>query len=213
MAQVESLGILDVCAAGNNGANADVSPLYPAAYDNRGIVSVAASDSNDASAYFSNIGLASVDIAAPGVSTLSTVPTGTCSLCDPSGYKVLSGTSMATPHVTGVVAALFHVSPSSSAAQMRDVLLDPASYDAVTDSRLQATSTGGRLNFYKALTNPKLASAASLTLNNFPTMSPLSDITANANQPIVLRASASDADPGDVLRFGWSPLTSGTAIF
>ena len=210
MAQVESLGILDVCAAGNNGANADVSPLYPAAYDNRGIVSVAASDSNDASAYFSNIGLASVDIAAPGVSTLSTVPTGTCSLCDPSGYKLLSGTSMATPHVTGVAAALFHVNPSASAANIRDVILNPASYDALSDSRLKVTTTtGGRLNFAKALNNPLLSSPA---LNNFPAISPLSNITANSGDPISLTASGSDPD-NDPLTLGWAPLVSGSAIY
>ena len=210
MAQVESLGILDVCAAGNNGANADVSPLYPAAYDNRGIVSVAASDSNDASAYFSNIGLASVDIAAPGVSTLSTVPTGTCSLCDPSGYKLLSGTSMATPHVTGVAAALFHVNPSATAANIRDVILDPASYDALTDSRLKVTTTtGGRLNFAKALNNPLLSSPK---LNNFPAVSPLSNITANSGDQISLTASGSDPD-NDPLTLGWAPLVSGSAIY
>ncbi len=210
MAQVESLGILDVCAAGNNGANADVSPLYPAAYDNRGIVSVAASDSNDASAYFSNIGLASVDIAAPGVSTLSTVPTGTCSLCDPSGYKLLSGTSMATPHVTGVAAALFHVNPSASAANIRDVILNPASYDALSDSRLKVTTTtGGRLNFAKALNNPLLSAPA---LNNFPAISPLSNITANSGDPISLTASGSDPD-NDPLTLGWAPLVSGSAIY
>jgi len=210
MAYAESLGILDVCAAGNNGANADVSPLYPAAYDNRGIVSVAASDSNDASAYFSNIGLASVDIAAPGVSTLSTVPTGTCSLCDPSGYKPLSGTSMATPHVTGVAAALFHVNPSATAANIRDVILDPASYDALTDSRLKVTTTtGGRLNFAKALNNPLLSSPK---LNNFPAVSPLSNITANSGDQISLTASGSDPD-NDPLTLGWAPLVSGSAIY
>ena len=210
MAQVESLGILDVCAAGNNGANADVSPLYPAAYDNRGIVSVAASDSNDASAYFSNIGLASVDIAAPGVSTLSTVPTGTCSLCDPTGYKLLSGTSMATPHVTGVAAALFHVNPSATAANIRDVILNPASYDALIDSRLKVTTTkGGRLNFAQALNNPLLSSP---TLNNFPAISPLSNITANSGDTISLTASGSDPD-NDPLTLGWAPLVSASAIY
>src|SRR5438093_1331386 len=210
MAHVESLRILDVCAARNNGANADVSPLYPAAYDNRGIVSIAASDSNDASAYFSNIGLASVDIAAPGVSTLSTVPTGTCSLCDPTGYKLLSGTSMATPHVTGVAAALFHVNPSATAANIRDVILNPASYDALIDSRLKVTTTtGGRLNFAKALNNPLLSSP---TLNNFPAISPLSNITANSGDTISLTASGSDPD-NDPLTLGWAPLVSASAIY
>src|SRR5206468_261190 len=120
MANVESLGILNVCAAGNSAVNGDTAPFYPAAYDNRGILSVAASDSSDAAAWFTNFGLASVDIAAPGVSTLSTVPTISCNLCNPSGYAFLSGTSMATPHVTGVAAALFHRKPDASAAKIRD---------------------------------------------------------------------------------------------
>ena len=122
-------GTLDVCAAGNSGVNADFSPMYPAAYDNRGIVSVLASDANDLGASFTNYGLASVDLAAPGVSIYSTEATGTCSLCDPSGYRTLSGTSMASPHVAGVAAAMLSAHPGLTAAQARDALLRPESYE------------------------------------------------------------------------------------
>jgi hypothetical protein len=61
---------LHVYAAGNSNQNTDSSPTYPAAYDNRGIISVLASDQNDAGASFTNYGLASVDIAAPGPSAV-----------------------------------------------------------------------------------------------------------------------------------------------
>ena len=212
MAFVESMDILDVCAAGNSGVNADATPMYPAAYDNRGILSVAASDSNDVAAFFTNIGLASVDIAAPGVSIYSTVPTGSCRLCSPSGYAFLDGTSMATPHVAGVAAALAHAT-AAKADKIRDAILDPSSYDALTDSRLQATSTvGGRLNFLKALNNAlnNPALAPGTPLNSFPVMSPVSDVAANAQQLITLNATASDSDP---VTIGWTALTSGSAIY
>jgi subtilisin family serine protease len=150
MADVEALGIVNVCAAGNSGLNADVSPMYPAGFDNRGIISVLASDQNDAGAGFTNYGLFNVDIAAPGVSTLSTVPLCTSppappiAICDASGYKLLSGTSMATPHVSGVIAALAHQNPALTASEARDIVLDPGSFDALSDARAQTTSTGGR---------------------------------------------------------------------
>ena len=63
-----------VAAAGNNGANNDTSPAYPAAYDLPNIISVAATDDNDELASFSNYGAASVDLGAPGVDILSTLP-------------------------------------------------------------------------------------------------------------------------------------------
>src|SRR5206468_3389406 len=151
--RAEAAGILHVCAAGNSNQNADTTPMYPAAFDNGGIVSVLASDKNDTGASFTNYGLANVDIAAPGVSTLSTVPMGTCTLCDPSGYKLLSGTSMATPHVSGVLAALFHRNPNLTTNEARNVVLDPGSYDTLSDAKAKSTSTGGRLNFAKALAN------------------------------------------------------------
>jgi subtilisin family serine protease len=206
MARAEAAGILHVCAAGNSGQLADSSPMYPAAYDNRGIVSVLASDQNDVGASFTNYGLGSVDIAAPGVSTYSTVPTGSCALCDKSGYKLLSGTSMATPHVTGVLAGLFVQNPQLSAIEARDVVLDPGSYDALTEAKAKSTSTGGRLNFAKALANPDLFSPV---LNTFPTLSIGDDVFTSSGGKVTLAATAADTD-GDPLRMSWSRSQSGS---
>lgn len=198
MVAVESAGIVNVCAAGNSFANTEVTPFYPAAFDNRGLISVLATDANDVAASFTNYGLASVDIAAPGVSTYSTVPNGTCPLCDPSGYKLLSGTSMAVPHVTGVVAALLHQYPGLSASLARDAILNPGSYDALLDSKAQTTSTGGRLNFFKAINNTGFLSNP--TLNNFPLLTAGPDVSASAGSTVTLNATATDAD-NDLLRF------------
>jgi len=201
MASAEDAGILHVCAAGNSGRDLDVSPEYPAAFDNRGILTVTATDSTDTAASFSNSGFAFADLAAPGVSTLSTVPAGTCPLCDPSGYKLLSGTSMATPHVTGVAAALFHLNPALTPAQARDVLLDPASVDPLASNFVWADSTThGRLNFSKAINNPLVAAPH---LNGFPQVHVPSFVTHAAGETISLQATVSDPD-GDPLAVQWA---------
>ena len=80
-------GIVVCTSAGNGGDDAvgddnDVTPHYPSSYDCANIISVAATDDNDALASFSNYGLGSVDLAAPGVGILSTVPAAGLSFMD-----------------------------------------------------------------------------------------------------------------------------------
>jgi hypothetical protein len=201
MARAEAAGILHVCAAGNSYANADLTPEYPAATGSRAIISVIATDSNDARASFSNIGMANTDLAAPGVNILSTVPVGTCQLCDPTGYKVLSGTSMAAPHVTGVAAAVLGAHPELTPEQARDVLLDPRSNDALTDQWAVKTTTGARLDFAKALQNPL---ALAPRLNGFPTATVGAPSQVYAGGTFVYPFAGGGSDPdGDTLRSMW----------
>jgi subtilisin len=101
VAAAQAAGVLVVSAAGNSGCCNTVG--YPARLP--GSMAVGAVDAADVIASFSSTG-PEVDVVAPGVAVRAPVPTGTCALCDPSGYRVLSGTSMATPHVAGVAALL-----------------------------------------------------------------------------------------------------------
>jgi serine protease len=114
-------GILSVAAASNDGRNWE---SYPASYDS--VISVAAVDSNEQHASFSNTNNA-VELAAPGVGVLSTVPQG-CWYCDNSTnkYEYWSGTSMATPHVSGVAALVWSYDPTLTNAQIRQALQNSA---------------------------------------------------------------------------------------
>ena len=133
-------GILFVASAGNSGLNADFSPSYPGAYDLDGIISVAATDHNDQIAGFSNYGLTSVDLGAPGVSTYSTEPG--------NSYGFKSGTSMAAPHVAGAAAMLMAASPGISISEVKDILLSTSDPITALDG---ITVSGGRLNLANAL--------------------------------------------------------------
>jgi len=127
-------GSVLVAAAGNDG---DGTLNYPAAYPE--VVSVAATDHNDARATFSNAN-ADVEVAAPGVNVLSTIPGGQ--------YSELSGTSMATPHTSGVVGVLWQLFPTSTAAGIRS-RLDAAVDDLGPAGRDQSFGFG-RVNLCKA---------------------------------------------------------------
>lgn len=126
---------LFIAAAGNDGANVDLSPQYPAGYALNNIVSVASSTSSDTRSSFSNYGATTVDLAAPGSSIYSTVPG--------SSYATYSGTSMATPHVSGAVALLKSIAPLMTAAEIKTRLMDTV--DPVTAFATN-TVAGGRLN-------------------------------------------------------------------
>ena len=101
VARAHAAGVIVVSAAGNSGCCNTVG--YPAKLP--GSMAVGAVDAADAIASFSSTG-PEVDVVAPGVAVRAPVPTGSCTLCDPSGYRLLNGTSMAAPHVAGVAALL-----------------------------------------------------------------------------------------------------------
>ena len=101
VAAAQAAGVLVVSAAGNSGCCNTVG--FPARY--AGSMAIGAVDVNDVVASFSSTG-PEVDVTAPGVAVRAPVPAGSCALCDPSGYLLLNGTSMASPHVAGVGALL-----------------------------------------------------------------------------------------------------------
>jgi len=128
-------GIVFVASAGNDSSNNDTTAKYPATYYLPNIISVAATDKNDNKASFSNYGIRTVTLGAPGVSVLSTYLN--------NGYAFLSGTSMAGPYVAGTVGLLAAEHPTWSWKQLRNVILAGAEPIASMNGK---TVTGGRLN-------------------------------------------------------------------
>jgi subtilisin family serine protease len=140
--RANNAGILFIAAAGNSTVNNDVSPHYPSSYTNANIISVASITSTGAISSFSNYGATSVDLGAPGSSIWSTVPASSRGKIV-SGYSSYSGTSMATPHVTGA-AALYAASHSgASASTIKSAILGSSVYTKSLDGKCV---TGGRLN-------------------------------------------------------------------
>ena len=169
-----------VAAAGNNGANSDTTAFYPQGYALDNILSVAASDNNDARASFSNYGATSVDLAAPGVTIYSTYL---------ASYNYLNGTSMAAPHVTGVVALVQSLSPTWTYTQVRDRILQ-------TTRRVTAfngiTVTGGVLDAFAAVN-------LGAPINNTPVVaiaSPANNTTVPVGTVISFAATATDIEDG-----------------
>lgn len=140
--------ILFVCGAGNGGSDSvgddlDSAPVYPAAYtDIPSLISVAAVDYADNLATFSNFGRRSVSVAAPGVSIVSTYPE--------NGYGYMKGTSMATPHVSGIAALIAAREPRLTAADIKVRIIATAEPVPSLAGKVVAA---GRANAYNALRN------------------------------------------------------------
>lgn len=132
--------ILFVAAAGNSSVNNDRQPHYPSSYNVPNVISVAALDRHDQLAGFSNYGVKSVAVAAPGVDILSTWLG--------NSYEEKSGTSMATPVVSGVAALIISEHPNMSVDDLRKKIL--ASSDPIVALKGKVGS-GGRINASKAL--------------------------------------------------------------
>jgi len=147
ISNARTAGHIFVAAAGNSGQNNDLTPNYPSNYDFDNVVAVAATDNKDALASFSCYGATTVDIAAPGVGILSTLPGNT--------YGTLSGTSMATPHVSGAISLIWDQNPTFTYQQVIAKLYSSVDKIAGLNGKV---ATGGRLNIGNALngstTNP-----------------------------------------------------------
>jgi len=218
------LGILFIAAAGNDGTDNDASPHFPSNYYLPNVISVAATDRNDARASFSNFGRRSVHVGAPGSSILSTTPPA---LGDP--YSTSSGTSMATPQVTGAAALLKAENPARDWIAIKNLIL--AGGD--TKTSLNATVTGKRLNAFGAMTClnsvvesrlQPVTSATTAAVGSPVTLSVLHincaapngnvDVTVNPGNTTVTLVddgAGADQEAGDgIYSGGWVPSATGT---
>jgi subtilisin family serine protease len=140
--RANAAGVLFVAAAGNNGTNNDVTASYPSNYDSPNVIAVAALTSTGALASYSQYGATTVDLGAPGSGIYSSVPVKSGKNVV-SGYANYSGTSMATPHVTGACALYASSHPGATAAQIKAAILSSV---VATGSLTGKCTTGGRLN-------------------------------------------------------------------
>jgi uncharacterized repeat protein (TIGR01451 family) len=189
---------LHICSAGNS--NTD-SRSYPGAYELPNIISVAATDHEDKYASFSNYGADWVDLAAPGVNILSTVPTGRCAMCDSSGYRAANGTSMASPHVTGAAALIWAEFGSSlSNEQVKQRII--SGVDSLRD-RSKQTKTNGRLNLLNVLERDSTppAAVADLTPGGVLLTKILLNWTASGDDGMEGKATAYD------VRYSQAPIS------
>lgn len=195
---------LFVAAAGNSSLNTDNFPNFPSNYETENVVSVAASDRNDQLASFSNFGKRTVDLAAPGVDILS---------CQPgNGYQVFSGTSMATPHVSGVAGLILAQYPGLNYRQVMIRVLGGVDPKSQFDGN---TVTGGRLNAADALSTdplvfvtpvgntadtagPYAATAEAIDDSQIASMTLNYSINNGANESVTMQKVADDKYSADI---------------
>ncbi|RZA05428.1 MAG: subtilase [Proteobacteria bacterium] len=182
--EAEAAGSLFIAAAGNDSQNADNTPHYPAGYQANNVIAVAATTNQDTLATFSTYGKRSVHIAAPGHKIYSSVPGGK--------YDTFSGTSMATPHVTGAAALVWGTMENASYAEVKDRLLRSRDY---VGSLSRKVANSGRLNVYNALTEtyPVSPEPSEADWQDFALTAPIESAhpyASNAKQEFVVQGPA-----------------------
>ncbi|HEV7404424.1 MAG TPA: S8 family serine peptidase [Chthoniobacteraceae bacterium] len=143
IATAGAAGVLCVAAAGNDHANTDVTPVYPAGFDVDTIIAVG-NEGGGYPVYSSNFGVKSVDLFAPGYNIYS------LGIASDTDYETLTGTSQATPFVSGVLALLKAEFPDKTAAWLKQRLLETARPNG---NLYNYSVTGAQLDLYNALAN------------------------------------------------------------
>jgi hypothetical protein len=168
---------LFVVAAGNGGVDQvgddnDTTKVYPCALPMDNVLCVGATSANDHRAAFSNYGLQSVDLFAPGVGIESTVCGG--------GYEAWSGTSMATPEVTGTAADVLAADPDLTTAELKQLLMDNVDHLPWAGS---VSVSGGRLNALTAVTAAVSLAGSSVTAHAIAASVPIQAAADSACAP------------------------------
>ena len=171
-------GMLFIAAAGNNASNNDQVPFYPATYDLENIISVLSFNRFNGLSFFSNFGARTVDVGAPGEEVFSTLPGNT--------YGTLSGTSMATPHVTGLVGLLKAQNPNRTPQQLKNLILtggiaSPATTgNSLSGRRIRAD---GSLNCTNQSLVNRFAPATASVVTSVGTAVPLGILSITCDSP------------------------------
>lgn len=166
-------GVLFVAAAGNESKDNDENPNYPSNYEVENVIAVASTDDEDRLSSFSNYGVVTVDLAAPGEQIYSTLPQ--------NGYGSLSGTSMATPHTAGAAALVWsHYLPNINKLKVKYRLFGAVGYVRNLQDKVLLN---GRLNVNMAITDKPLVAVVKRQMD-----------TNNETGPYTIKASAVDED-------------------
>jgi hypothetical protein len=193
-------GLVVVAGAGNNGSTA---LFYPAAFTN--VVSVGAFDEDHRRASFSNYG-SWVDIAAPGNVIMSTYMMSACGAAstvpgDTGCYNWLSGTSMATPHVSGAAAMVWSRPDVTSNSQVVQYLLDSADPAGVDAVRLDSWTIHGGLNLHDAMSFDLVSN--DLPVANAGSDQSVTDTDGSGAETVTLDGTGSSDTDGTIVSFEW----------
>ncbi len=196
---IDASGQLFVAAAGNESINNDTSASrsYPASYASPNILSVAAINNRGGMPAFSNYGATSVDVSAPGVSILSTVPGKT--------YAYYNGTSMASPHATGAAALAASANPA--------LLGNPVGLKkAIMDSGKPAPSTAGKTVTGRMVDARAAAGVTETTAAPAPAPAPATDTIAPTGGVTINGGAARTNSASVTLRLSASDNAGGTGV-
>ena len=204
--EVNNAGILFTAAAINNSSDNDIYPVYPACYPY--VLAVAATDETDGLSWFSNYGANTVHLGAPGSNILSTILY--------NSYDLYSGTSMATPHVSGAAALLLSLNDQLTTEEIKNYLMN---YGDPIPALKDKTVSGNRLNLYNSLSQvppPNPTFGLSVTpVNRVIEQGETASYTINIQSisafsaPVTLGIS-SNPDIGNIVNFTPNPVLPGS---